>query len=47
MNRMCKKKIVTEKEICDFLSIIEEKFENDVSKIENFSKIFNSFSNSQ
>ena len=44
---MYKKKTVTEKEIYDFLSIIEEKFENDVSKLENFSKIFNSFNNSE
>ena len=47
MNRMYKKKTVTEKEICDFLSIIEEKFENDVTKIDNFSKIMTMFNNSE
>jgi hypothetical protein len=47
MNRIYKKKTVTEKEICDFLSILEEKFENDRPKIEAFTKIFNNFNNSE
>ena len=42
-NRIIKKKLVTEKEVYDLASIIEEKFESDTSKIESFISVFNNY----
>lgn len=47
LNYPVKRKTVSEKEIVDFLMMLEDKLENNSQKIQNFIEIFNKYNNSK
>jgi hypothetical protein len=47
VNPQAKRKTISEKEILDFFVMIEDKFENNGQKLQNFIEIFNKYSNSK
>jgi hypothetical protein len=46
-NNQNKRKTANEKEIIDFLTILEDKFENNSQKLQSFVEIFNKYTNSK
>jgi len=46
-NYQIKRKIVSDKDIIDFLTMLEDKYENNSQKLQSFVEIFNKYNNSK
>lgn len=46
-NYQVKRKAISDKEILDFFTMLEDKFENNTNKLQSFIEIFNKYNNSK
>ncbi len=46
-SNQAKRKTITDKEVIEFLVYIEEKLENDTTRLQNFMEIINKFNNAK